>query len=784
MKFLLFGWALLITNALHAQAAFRTSTFELSIDARGRLTALKDLQSNTDYLYRDTTASFLQLRTVTGTWEQPTSVRYFSSSHKLVLTYPSKVTIEVSASSNERYLSFTITDARPMQLIDRILWGSYPTTISETVGEVVGVVRDNKFAIGIQALNLQTTGGYPFNDEGYDLSRGSAAISKRWGSTLQAYSINRSLKRQIAVRNGDFQNMPVVPLPEVTIQGSAVALFGVPESKALQTIGDIEVKEGLPHPVYNGQWIKQSPERGRSYLISNFTEADMDEMISYTVRAGLMSLYHEGPFSSWGTYDFNPTYFPSGKEGVREAVRKAHAAGIHFGVHTLTNFINTNDRLVTPVPDSRLVETGSSELTESIDALAHTIPIGSPIYFDNEKNNALHTVRLGNELIRYRSVSAVPPYQLLDCQRGAFNTVAGPHAKASKVSKLLDHAYEVVFPSMEMQNEIATHLAQIFNETGIDHLDFDGHEGGVASGQGDYGIEAFSKVFYDHVDHFVVNGTSNSKHFYWHMNTYCNWGEPWYGGFRESMQEYRIANQALFDRNYMPHMMGWYLMTSSTSLSDMEWMLARAAGYDAGFAMVLRVRDAHKNAIREQLLDAIREWEAARRAGAFSSEQKQSLRNTKNEFHLERTGENQWMLYPYHETSGFEHLHRDLQPGEPVFSLWQLDNKDGPQPMQFTLKSIGNGRVINPELTIDLSFTIKLPVTLNAGESLIVDGTTLCRIYDAKGKQRATLDISPVDWGTGKHSIRFSATTDSDEDGFKVVATFKTKGDGEPVKKQ
>ncbi len=112
-----------------------------------------------------------------------------------------------------------------------------------------------------------------------------------------------------------------------------------------------------------------------------------------------------------------------------------------------------------------------------------------------------------------------------------------------------------------MQNEIAKNLALLCNETGIDHLDFDGHEGGQASGQGDYGIEAFSKTFYDHADHFVVNGTSNSKHFYWHMNTYCNWGEPWYGGFRESMQEYRIANQALFERNYMPNMMGWYLMT-------------------------------------------------------------------------------------------------------------------------------------------------------------------------------------------------------------------------------
>jgi hypothetical protein len=42
-----------------------------------------------------------------------------------------------------------------------ILWGPYPTTIRDTIGEVVGVVRNKDFAIGIQALNIKTLGGYP-----------------------------------------------------------------------------------------------------------------------------------------------------------------------------------------------------------------------------------------------------------------------------------------------------------------------------------------------------------------------------------------------------------------------------------------------------------------------------------------------------------------------------------------------------------------------------------------------------------------------------------------------
>ena len=74
-------------------------------------------------------------------------------------------------------------------------------------------------------------------------------------------------------------------------------------------------------------------------------------MIGYTKRAGLISLYHEGPFQSWGHFILDSTQFPRGRDGLKTAADKAHAAGLFFGVHTLSNFINTNDPYVTPVPD-------------------------------------------------------------------------------------------------------------------------------------------------------------------------------------------------------------------------------------------------------------------------------------------------------------------------------------------------------------------------------------------------------------------------------------------------
>jgi len=197
-----------------------------------------------------------------------------------------------------------------------------------------------------------------------------------------------------------------------------------------------------------------------------------------------------------------------------------------------------------------------------------------------------------------------------------------------------------------LQQEIARNLARRFNETGFAQMDFDGFEGCLASGQGDYAQELFAKTFYENLDHMVLNGTSMSKPFYWHINTYCNWGEPWNGGFTESMQQYRIDNQGLFDRNLMPHMLGWYLLTDSTTLPEMEWMLARAAGYNAGFGMATSLKALRKNPHTPELLDAIHDWEICRRDRAFPKELISDLKDPAKEFHLEKVSAVVWDLYP------------------------------------------------------------------------------------------------------------------------------------------
>ncbi len=752
---------ILNTPVLNAQGLYYSKELKLGINAQGCLTEITNTTTQINYLYKDTAAPLLVIVSNKKRF-QPSSAVFNLKQKKISLLYKDAgVSIDIKVLEKSSHLVLEIIKAVPSNKIEAVIWGPYPTIITKTVGEVIGVVRDGSTTVGMQVLNIKTLGGDYQNNEGSTWARGLAAVSRNWGSLLQAYAINRSHNRFVDAWGGNFKNMPVAALKGESAEGSKIALFSCNEPATLDRLEQIELAENLPHPTINGVWFKKSNLFGRSYLISSFDENNIDEMIAFTKKAGLISLYHEGPFKSWGHFELNPAQFPNGRQGLKNCVTKAHAAGLLLGVHTLSNFINTNDPYVTPVPDDRLSITGASVLNKDIDATTKEIELAAPEYFNELNNNNLHTVKIGKELIRYKTVSLTAPYILSDCQRGAFGTTAAAHKKGSVAGKLIDHAYNVFFPDINMQRETAKNIAALMNETGVDHLDFDGHEGGLASGQGDYAVELFAKDVYENVKHDFICGTSISKTFFWHICSYYNWGEPWYGGFKESMQQYRIDNQELFYRNYMPHMMGWYLLSEHTTLPEMEWMLARAAGYSAGFAMVANTNALKKNPLTPQLLDAIREWETARNGKAFTKEQQERLKDTKNEFHLEKISEGNWALSQYASSPVLVKEKITRQPGEPLSTTWNYYQPWKEQAMQFQLNVVGKaGNVSNIKIQVDNYTEISIPIELNAGETVFCDGTATLKIYDQNARLKTTqkLQAVPPLVAAGNHTIIIDCT--------------------------
>ncbi len=779
---------------------FKTDSMILKIDESGHIKELVERKTGQDFLYKNESASLLSIR-VQGVIESPSQMSR-NTDNTLDLYYAnSKVNVKVKYAANNDYISFEVTDVVPRDNVDLIIWGPYPTTIKKMVGETVGVVRNEDYALGIQALNIKTLGGYPANEDdtepAYDIFatsdlidvsdsikvfyRGQTARPTSFGSLLQAYCRDRSKPRVIPVWNHEKYQVPA--FEDGGVIGSKIALFGCSPDDALATIGKIEVAEGLPHPVIDGVWGKINPEASASYLIMSFGEKNLDDAMALTKKAGLKYLYHGGPFENWGHFKLNEREFPDNWESMKRCVERAKAQGLRLGLHTLSNFITTNDPYVTPVPDPRLAKVGSSKLTTDIDEFSKEIAIEDPTFFNQMKNNNLHSVVVGEEIIRYADVTAGSPWKLTDCTRGAFGTRATAHHKGDVISKLMDHGYKTFLGNMQLSEEMARRIADLYNETGLRQVSFDGLEGNWASGMGQYGRQLFVKTWYDHLDPQlhgkVINDASNPGHFFWHIYTRMNWGEPWYAGFRESQTQYRLLNQDYFRRNLMPGMLGWFSMKPQTSLEDIEWLLARAAGFDAGFALVTSPEIARQNGLGDELLTSIKQWETARLSGAFSEEQKGRLQKIKNEFSLEPLAEYQWKLYQY-EVLRFSHAYQEKQPGEPSFSTFEFENQFQAQPLNFIFTANENTIARNIILEMDNHSTIHIDVAMQPEEVLKYNGGDQAILYDKNWHIIRHINMDPTKWmiSEGNHVIQFSCDFNGHkESSLKIELRMKNAGE-------
>lgn len=743
-----------------------------------RITRLYGMNEGGEYLMEDSASYLIQMR-----FEEaiipPESVKFEQAENMLYFYFPGNREVKVKIVEMADYIRFELFNIQSVHKPDLLTWGPVYTNIGETIGETVGVVRNGDFAIGIQALNPKTLGGYPwlendvmpemdyFDQDDYsDLKKGGiahtlyrieAARPVGDGSALHAYCRNRFEDRR--VENWGYDNYLVKAFDDRGLIESAIALFGCAPDKVLSTISTIETEEGLPHPELNGQWSKLAPGASAAYMIMGFGEDNIERALAYTEQAGLRYLYHGGPFETWGHFKLNEDFFPDGNASLKRCVDIADRMGISIGLHTLSNFITTNDTYVTPVPDHRLAETGYTLLAKAIDPSLKEISIEDPASFNQFKNNYLKAIRIGDELIRYAAVSEEEPWKLLDCQRGAFGTLPARHGKSDTVFKMADHAYKVLLSDPGLTLEIAENIASLYNETGVRQISFDGLEGCRSTGLGNYGEILFTTRWYDNLNdnirsHYIADA-SRSSHYFWHIFTRMNWGEPWYAGFRESQTEYRLKNQKYFDRNYIPNMLGWFLMKPETSIEDINWLLARSAAFNAGYAFVTSYDALEKNGFTDEILKDIGMWENARMNGIFSEEQKKLMEDVNNEFVLTKSDDDAYQLSRIH-TFRLTHEYRERQPGEPVTTSLEFENPGEEQVVEFIL-SAKKGTVINPQMEIGGNRLITIPVKLEEGEHLKFDGE-FASVYSSQWQllKSISLEKSILNIKPGVHSIEVS----------------------------
>lgn len=786
------------TLAFHAGAQnvnLKTRSTQIGIDNTGHFSSIR--VEGKDILH----AGKYPLVTVCADNKLITPTKMTASGNQLKLTMSDGGTITLKQKESDVCITLEATNVPDKYEV--LLFGPLAVNIHEVVGDVVGVAQGDGLAFGIQALNIKTNAGIPDEygklvTETYGYSGKSAELSV---ASIPAYKLaaadisdgtvfhfsarrrNKQEYRQVQ----QIKKSLVLPVEgeDGPIKGAKIAFFGSKNTDALARIGEIEVEQGLPHPLFDGEWGKTSRAAMKSYLISDFSEDNFDMILDKAKIAGFEYVYHSGPFLDWGHFNWDPKFTKDGDEGVKKMVDKAKAQGIAVGVHTLSNFTTTNDAYVTPVPSEHLLKQGVLTLTSDLDKEQTAIKIKKSDLFSMPMS--LNAMQIDKELITYGSMEDQgDTYLLKDCKRGAYGTTASAHAQKTPLYKLWDYPYKTLFPDLVLQDKFADRLAELMNKTGLRQISFDGLEGCSYTGQDEYANSRFVTRFYNQLNHNVLNDASRLSHNLWHIHTRMNWGEPWGEAMRTGQVENRIKNQHFFQRNLFPRMLGWFLIRLAdrnfecSTLEDLEWALSESAGFDSGYAMTINSNTLRRHGQIDKLLEAIKNWDKLREAQAFTDEQKARLKDPQTEWHLEKTDEQTYNLYPLSISKHFRCNMAEMQPGQPGGADWSW-NSPYESVYAIRLKVDGDGTIKDPSFTTPKG-VIKFPCEISDRQYLLYTFDGKAVVTDKN--YNVISEVTPQGNAllpAGSSAVAFSCEQIS-EDAPEVIIRYITKGAPEIIK--
>jgi hypothetical protein len=198
----------------------------------------------------------------------------------------------------------------------------------------------------------------------------------------------------------------------------------------------------------------------------------------------------------------------------------------------------------------------------------------------------------------------------------------------------------------------------------------------------------------------------------------------------------------------MPRMLGWFALREGTSVEDAEWLCARAAGLDAGFALATSIHSTaqltadESSAARPReegnfaaILHAIRTWETARMAGAFPEEVKLQLQKPAREFHLVAADANHWDL------QGVESLKAHVSASG---SQVNFTNPYASQPLVIFARNSGRSPVTQLNLRLG-SQQLRLDGELKPGQILLYAGGNSLVVFDRRWRETGRQSVG----GTG-----------------------------------
>ncbi len=695
-------------NPANAQAhKLSTNYFSLEINKNGFISSIKDNQTKQEYCPTGISSALLTLEK-DKQLIYPSSVKVINKNNQIVLTYPNGSIATIKAESKGEYLRFQLISLSPRNDVDNIVWGPYKTTISKTIGEIISVVRNDEFAIGIMGLDDNTTSGPPCDGDMYQscyiihspdpvkyplpsnlkegqrfriggngtndvafyshpeeyfryMNGNGAQLEPSFGSSIVMHSRDRKKPNTIFYPHyNDFpgvkspRHMELTPVDEDYI-GSAIAFYACPDKLGLKVIENIVLSEGLPYPTRNGKWVKDPS----SFVPDIAWWGAHDSLVSYANQLGLKAVQDEGlgefyvnPANPWAN---KKIVLNNEKKPVSELTRQTNKYGIDYGLHTLTEFVQPHSSHVHPEPNDSLCTVLKTTLSQPINPTDTIICVADTSYLNEYgawDDNRVNVLKIGKELIKYKGVTTSKPYTLFGVERGALNTKALAHSSDDLIVKLQVNCYGGFIPNLDLQDKYAEFYARLLTDGGMNYIDFDGFESFTYQGHGQYSFKRFMRGLFDNFqkmggDYLRVMGSCVFEG-NWHYMSVCNVG----GGnhmFNPVTNKWGIEGKDIrysFTSNYFPCTFGIQSIGADWTVQVIENLQAKAIAWDATYMLGLSQNSVENNPNKIQIFKTFRTWEDARAAALFSPELKKEMQADENKYHLEQIDADTWKLYP------------------------------------------------------------------------------------------------------------------------------------------
>ena len=457
------------------------------------------------------------------------------------------------------------------------------------------------------------------------------------------------------------------------------------------------------------------------YLVADFSEKDLPAMLKLCREGGFERLVEKNPFSTFGHYEWNPSFAPEGDLSVKRMVKAAREEGVTLGLMIQEEVVSLNDAYFSPKYFKQYQCSEPLRLFDDITANEVDIALRRDESFNSL--SALNLLLIDNEMVSIGTMEFAGDLVLLHhCRRGLYGTKSTAHDVNSVAYKIEDTPDHLVQPKGELLEQVRQNLADRLSSTGVSFVL-------VKDAPGQALLEESVRV--RQVEQWENEGVANNT-------------------------------------------LGWFMIYAAdkkrpaTSMESLEWMLSKAAAFDASYGVLLDAGAIKSHGSLNKMLELMGQWNSLIQHQAFNTTQKERMKDPYLDWHLERHHDSSYMLYPLNFSRRYQ---CELQPVDTGLLSSETWNWNVEEEGRFGLRIQVDGEVeiVNPMVNTSKGL-VMFPCTLKPGQRLMYDFGETAFVVDANLNRlkEVTLEGLP-ELAKGENEVNFFCEVDPEVETLPVV---------------